>query len=70
MLGYYWVIANGRNYIIVATPDNRTVFALRIQRLQTNLVFEYEALELLECSEMSVMFERLREIEAADDSLK
>ena len=70
MLGYYWGLTTGKNYIIAAVPDGRTAQAMLIQRLSTNLVLEYEAIELVESSEMPAVFERLREIEAADDSLK
>ena len=41
-----------------------------IQRLATDLVVEYEAIELVESSEMPAVFERLKELESADDSVK
>lgn len=70
MLGYYWGLTNGRNYIIAAVPDGRTAQAMLIQRLSSELVLEYEAIELVESSEMPAVFERLKEIEAADDTVK
>ena len=41
-----------------------------VQRLSSGLVLEYEAIELVRSSDMPAMFERLEEIEAADDSLQ
>ena len=41
-----------------------------IQRLSSDLVLEYDAIELVESSEMPAVFDRLKEIEAADESLK
>jgi hypothetical protein len=41
-----------------------------IQRLSTDLVLGYEAIELVRSSDMAAMFERLKEIEAADHSLE
>jgi uncharacterized protein with GYD domain len=70
MLEYYWGLTNGRNYIIVAAPDGKTVQAMLVQRLSSGLVLEYEAIELVRSSDMPAMFQRLKEIEAADDSLK
>jgi uncharacterized protein with GYD domain len=69
MLGYYWGLGNGRNYIIVAASDNKTVQALIVQRLSGGLVHEYEAIELVRSSDMVAMFQRLKEIEAADETL-
>ena len=70
MLGYYWGLTTGKNYIIAAVPDGRTAQAMLIQRLSTDLVLEYDAIELVESSEMPAVFDRLKEIEAADKSLK
>ena len=70
MLGYYWGLTTGKNYIIAAVPDGRTAQAMLIQRLSTDLVLEYDAIELVESSEMPAVFDRLKEIEAADESLK
>jgi 2-methylcitrate dehydratase PrpD len=69
MLGYYWGLTHGRNYILVAAPDGETVQALLVQRLSSDLVENYEAIELVRSSDMQAMFERLKEIEAADDSV-
>ena len=69
MLGYYWGLGNGRNYIIVAVPDNNTIQAMLVQRLSSGLLHEYEAIELVRSSDMVAMFERLTELDAADDSL-
>ncbi|TWU12122.1 GYD domain protein [Symmachiella macrocystis] len=38
MLGYYWGLTTGKNYIIVAVPDGRTAQAMLIQRLSSGLV--------------------------------
>ena len=70
MIGYYWGLTNARNFIIAEVPDNETVAAMLVQRLSTDLVLEYEAIELLRSSDMPAVFERLKEIEAADDSAK
>jgi uncharacterized protein with GYD domain len=70
MIGYYWGLTTGKNYIIAAVPDGRTAQAMLIQRLSSGLVLEYEAIELVESSEMPAVFERLKELDAADDSLK
>ena len=70
MIGYYWGLTNTRNFIIAEVPDNETVAAMLVQRLSTDLVLEYEAMELLRSSDMPGVFERLIEIEGADDSLK
>jgi 2-methylcitrate dehydratase PrpD len=69
MLSYYWGLTTGRNYIIAAVPDGRTAQAMLVQRLSTDLVLQYEAIELVPSSEMPAMFERLKELESADDSL-
>jgi uncharacterized protein with GYD domain len=70
MLGYYWGLTTGKNYIIAAVPDGRTAQAMLIQRLSSGLVLEYEAIELVESSEMPAVFERLVELDAADDSVQ
>jgi hypothetical protein len=70
MLSYYWGLTTGKNYIIAAVPDGRTVQAMLIQRLSSVLVLEYEAIKLVESSEMPAVFQRLEELDAADDSLK
>ena len=62
-------LGNGRNYIIVAVPDNNTIQAMLVQRLSSGLLHEYEAIELVRSSDMVAMFERLKELDAADDSL-
>ena len=69
MLAYYWGLGNGRNYTIVAAPDNPTVQALIVKELASGLLHEYEAIELVRSSDMVAMFARLKEIEAADDTL-
>ena len=69
MLGYYWRLKDARNYIIVALPDNETVMAMLIQRLSGGLVHEYEAIELLRSTDMPRVFERLKELNAADSSM-
>jgi len=70
MLGYYWGLTTGKNYIIAAVPDGRTAQVMLIQRLSSGLVLQYEAIELVESSEMPSVFQRLEELDAADDSLK
>jgi 2-methylcitrate dehydratase PrpD len=70
MLGYYGGVTTGKNYIIAAVPDGRTAQAMLIQRLSSGLVLEYDAIELVESSEMPAVFQRLEELDAADDSLK
>ena len=70
MIGYYWGLTNARNFIIAEVPDNETVAALLVQRLSTDMVLEYEAMELLRSSDMPAVFERLKEVEGADDSIK
>jgi hypothetical protein len=70
MLAYYFGLTDGKNYIIAALPDGKTAQAMLVQRLATDMVLEYNAIELVESSAMPAMFERLKEIEAADDSIK
>ena len=69
MLAYYWGLTTGRNYIIAAVPDGQTAQAMLVQRLSTDLVREYEAIELIPSSELPAAFARLKELEAADNSL-
>ena len=38
MLGYYWGLTTGKNYIIAAVPDGRTAQAMLIPRLSSGLV--------------------------------
>ena len=54
---------------IAAVPDGKTAQAMLVQRLSSDLVLEYEAIELVRSSDMPAMFQRLKEIEAADNSL-
>ena len=70
MLGYYWGLTNGKNYILAAVPDGRTAQAMLIQRLSSGLVLEYDAIELVESSEMPAVLERVKELDAADSSVK
>ena len=70
MLAYYWGLTDGKNYIIAAVPDGETAQAMLVQRLSTDLVLEYTAIELVESAAMPAMFERLKELDAADDSTK
>ena len=69
MIGYYWSMHDARNYIIMALPGSETVMAMLIQRLSSGLLHEYEATELLLSSQMPGVFERLNELNDADDSM-
>ena len=69
MLGYYWSVHDARNYIILALPDSETVMAMLIQRLSSGLLDEYTATELLLSSQMPGVLNRLKELNAADDSM-
>ena len=69
MISYYWGLTTGKNYIIAEVPDGQTVQALLVQRLATDLVLEYDAIELVESAAMPAMFERLKAIESVDNSL-
>ena len=69
MLGYYFGLTDGRNYILAAVPDGKTVQALLIQRLASDLVEDYTAIELVESSDMPAVFKRLAEIEGAGDTV-
>ncbi len=68
MLAYYWGLTDGKNYIIAEVPDGETAQAMLVQRLSTDLILEYTAIELVESAAMPAMFERLKELEAVDDS--
>ncbi len=69
MLGYYFGLTDGRNYILAELPDGETAQALVVQRLASDLVVEYQAIELVDSANMPSMFKRLRELEAVDDSV-
>lgn len=66
ILAYYWGLTDGKNYIIAAVPDGKTAQASLIQRLASDFVLEYTAIELVESADMPAVFERVKELEAAE----
>jgi len=70
MISYYWGLTTGKNYIIIAVPDGKTAQAMLVQRLSSDLLLEYDAIELVPSSQMPAVIERVKELDAADDSLK
>ncbi len=66
ILAYYWGLTDGKNYIIAAVPDGKTAQASLIQRLASGFVLEYTAIELVESAAMPAVFERVKELEAAE----
>ena len=67
MLGYYWGLGDGRNYIIVQLPDDPALIqATYVARLSQDLLVSYEMIELLSAEQMSEALQRIGEVRRAE----
>lgn len=68
LLSYYWGLGNGKNYITVSLPDDRTfIQAFYVNRLGDGLLDDYQMIELMSSADMATALSRVPEIKAADD---
>ena len=68
MLSYYWGVGNGRNYIIIAMPDDiELIQANYITRLGDGLLNSYKMIELMSSEAMTGALRRVRDVKAVDD---
>ena len=68
MLGYYWGLGDGKNYILIALPDdNELIQATYVSRLGDGLLVSYEAIELLTSQAMVEALKRVNDVKAVDD---
>jgi len=70
MLGYYFGLGNGRNYVIVSLSDSVTVQAITVLRLASGLLHEYEVIELIKSADMLDVYKRIDDLRAVDDIQK
>lgn len=67
MLAYYWGLGNGRNYIIVALPDDpELIQATYITRLGDGLLVSYEMIELMSSADMADALKRISDVKRAE----
>ena len=68
MLSYYWGVGDGRNYIIIAMPDDlELIQANYITRLGDGLLVSYKMIELMSSAAMTGALKRVRDVKAVDD---
>ncbi|MDG1231172.1 MAG: hypothetical protein P8P91_02820 [Pseudomonadales bacterium] len=68
ILSYYFGLGNGRNYIIVSLPDDKTLIqAVYVTRLGDDFLNSYTVTELLTSSEMAEALSRVAEVKKVDD---
>ena len=68
MLSYYWGVGNGRNYIIIAMPDDiELIQANYITRLGDGFLNSYKMIELMSSEAMTGALRRVRDVKAVDD---
>jgi len=63
MLGYYWGLGDGRNYILVALPDDPALIqATYVGRLGEDLLVSYQMIELMTGSAMVEALTQVAEV--------
>ncbi len=68
MIGYYWGLGDGKNYITIAMPDdNELIQATYVARLGDGLLVSYEAIELMTSKDMAAALKRIGDVKAVDD---
>jgi uncharacterized protein with GYD domain len=68
MLSYYWGVGTGRNYIIIAMPDDiELIQANYITRLGDGLLISYQMIELMDSAAMTGALKRVKDVKAVDD---
>lgn len=68
MLSYYWGVGTGRNYIIIAMPDDiELIQANYITRLGDGLLISYRMIELMDSASMTGALKRVKDVKAVDD---
>jgi hypothetical protein len=68
LLGYYWGLGNGKNYITVSLPDDPTfIQAFYLSRMGDGLLDDYQMIELMSSSDMAIALSRVPEVKAVDD---
>ena len=69
MLAYYWGLGNGRNYIIVALPDDSELIqATYVARLGDGVLVSYEMIELMNSADMTDALKRVADVKKAEGS--
>jgi len=68
MLSYYWGVGDGRNYIIIAMPDDiELIQANYLTRLGDGLLISYRMIELMSSEAMTGALKRVHDVKAVDD---
>lgn len=68
MLSYYWGVGTGRNYIIIAMPDDiELIQANYITRLGDGLLIRYRMIEFMDSASMTGALKRVKDVKAVDD---
>lgn len=71
MLSYYFGLGNGRNYITVAMPnDTELIQAAYVLRLASDLLVDYQVIELISSQDMLGVLRRVEDVMAVDDIQK
>lgn len=67
MIAYYWGLGDGRNYIIVALPDDPALIqATYVARLGEDLLVSYRMIELMTAADMAEALSRVAEVRRAE----
>jgi uncharacterized protein with GYD domain len=68
MLSYYWGVGTGRNYIVIAMPDDiELIRANYLARLGDGLLVSYRMIELIDSATMTRALKRVRDVKKVDD---
>ena len=63
LLGYYWGLGDGRNYILVALPDDDALIqATYVARLGEDLLLSYQMIELMSGAAMADALARVADV--------
>ena len=71
VVGYYFGLGNGRNYIIAELPDdNELIQAVYVMRMPSGLLNSYEVVELMPSDQMSEALKRSKKLIEQDTTAK
>jgi len=71
VLGYYFGLGDGKNYILVTTPDdNELIQAIYLMRLPAGLLNSYQVIELMPSDQMTNALKKARELIESDSTVK
>ena len=71
VIGYYFGLGDGKNYILVTIPDNNELIqAIYLMRLPAGLLNSYQVIELMPSDQMTNVLKKARELIERDSTVK